>query len=57
VRKRIFDPHDLPLSGGAAVNHPKVQELRELSLWSEGQVWTSTEGAEKLSERVKLVAI
>ena len=23
--------------------HPKVQELRELSLWSEGQVWSSPE--------------
>lgn len=28
---------------GTAVDHPKVQELRELSLWSEGQVWTSPE--------------
>ena len=28
---------------GAEVNHPKVQELRELSLWSEGQVWCSPE--------------
>lgn len=26
-----------------SVNHPKVQELRELSLWSEGQVWSSPE--------------
>ena len=24
-------------------DHPKVQELRELSLWSEGQVWCSPE--------------
>ncbi|MCY7392658.1 MAG: arsenical resistance protein ArsH, partial [Leptolyngbyaceae cyanobacterium CAN_BIN12] len=23
--------------------HPKVQELRDLSLWSEGQVWSSPE--------------
>lgn len=40
---RIFDPHRLPLPDGAAIDHPKVRELRELSLWSEGQVWTSPE--------------
>ena len=40
---RIFDPSGLPLPDGAGVNHPKVRELRELSLWSEGQVWTSPE--------------
>jgi arsenic resistance protein ArsH len=40
---RIFDPHGLPLPDGAAIDHPKVRELRKLSLWSEGQVWTSPE--------------
>ncbi len=40
---RIFDPQGLPLPDGAAVDHPKVQELRALALWSEGQVWTSPE--------------
>lgn len=40
---RVFHPDDLPLPDGAAVDHPKVQELRELMQWSEGQVWTSPE--------------
>ena len=40
---RIYDPAGLPLPDGAPTDHPKVQELRELSLWSEGQVWTSPE--------------
>lgn len=40
---RIFDPSGLPLPDGAPTDHPKVRELRELSLWSEGQVWSSPE--------------
>lgn len=40
---RVFDPHDLPLVGSVDADHPKVQELRALSLWSEGQVWVSPE--------------
>ena len=40
---RLFDPHGLPLPDGAAKHHPKVAELRALSLWSEGQVWCSPE--------------
>jgi arsenic resistance protein ArsH len=40
---RVFDPHRLPLPDGAAKDHPKVAELRTLSLWSEGQVWCSPE--------------
>lgn len=40
---RIYDPSGLPLPDGASTDHPKVKELRELSLWSEGQVWTSPE--------------
>lgn len=40
---RIFDPRDLPLPDAVGADHPKVQELRSLSLWSEGQVWCSPE--------------
>lgn len=40
---RIFDPRDLPLPDATTAEHPKVQELRQLSLWSEGQVWCSPE--------------
>lgn len=40
---RVFDPRGLPLPDDAPVTHPKVAELRELSAWSEGQVWCSPE--------------
>ncbi|QCL74704.1 arsenical resistance protein ArsH [Agrobacterium tumefaciens] len=40
---RIFDPKGLPLPDEAPASHPKVQELRELAQWSEGQVWVSPE--------------
>lgn len=41
---RIFDPSDLPLPDQSpADKHPAIQELRELSIWSEGQVWCSPE--------------
>lgn len=40
---RIFDPAGLPLVDDAPADHPKVAELRELSLWSEAHVWCSPE--------------
>ncbi len=45
---RVLDPAGLPLVDDPqgydpAADHPKVQELRELSLWSEAQVWCSPE--------------
>ncbi|WP_130834771.1 arsenical resistance protein ArsH [[Erwinia] mediterraneensis] len=40
---RIFNPSGLPLPDDAPETHPKVAELRELVLWSEGMVWCSPE--------------
>lgn len=40
---RLFNPSGLPLPDDASVEHPKVQELRDLVQWSEGQVWCSPE--------------
>src|SRR3546814_15850905 len=41
---RIFDPSDLPLPDLIVDDdHPAVEELRQHSLWSEGQVWCSPE--------------
>jgi len=40
---RIFNPSGLPLPDDVADDHPQVQQLRELMLWSEGQVWCSPE--------------
>ncbi|MFC5584400.1 arsenical resistance protein ArsH [Nitratireductor kimnyeongensis] len=41
---RIFDPSDLPLPDQVkGDDHPAVRELRELAMWSEGQIWCSPE--------------
>jgi arsenical resistance protein ArsH len=40
---KFYDPRELPLRGQVDESHPKVQELRDLSTWSEGQVWSSPE--------------
>ncbi|WP_417424518.1 arsenical resistance protein ArsH [Hoeflea sp.] len=40
---RVFDPSGLPLVSEDSEKHPKVEELRQLSLWSEAQVWCSPE--------------
>ncbi len=40
---RFFNPKELPVFGSVPATHPKVQELRELSQWSEAQVWSTPE--------------
>ncbi len=42
---KTFDPHGLPLvdDDGADEKHPKVAELRDLTVWAEGMVWSSPE--------------
>lgn len=51
---RIFDPSDLPLPDQVVGDdHPAVHELRELSMWSEGQVWCSPERHGAISSIMK----
>ncbi len=50
---KFFDPCDLPLHGSVPDTHPKVQELRALSEWSEGQVWSSPEMHGQISGIIK----
>lgn len=41
---KFFHSVGLPLfDNGKSVDHPKVQELRNLSIWSEAHVWSSPE--------------
>ncbi len=40
---KIFNPEGLPQTDTEDESHPKVAELRELMMWSEGQVWCSPE--------------
>ncbi|WP_170669099.1 arsenical resistance protein ArsH [Alteromonas pelagimontana] len=40
---KIFNPEGLPQTDTEDDSHPKVQDLRELMMWSEGQVWCSPE--------------
>ncbi|MEO8064067.1 MAG: arsenical resistance protein ArsH [Pseudomonadota bacterium] len=50
---RIFDPRELPMPDSVPADHPKVQELRSASLWSEGHVWCSPERHGAISGVIK----
>jgi arsenic resistance protein ArsH len=52
---RIFDPSTLPLPDQVnGDDHPAVHELRQLSMWSEGQVWCSPERHGQITGIMKL---
>ena len=40
---RVFNPEGLPVKNDTEHGHTKVQELRELSKWSDGHIWVSPE--------------
>ena len=40
---KIFDPTGLPMFDHTSRDHPKVQELMDMAIWSEAMVWCSPE--------------
>ncbi len=50
---KVYDPADLPVFDRENYEHPKVKELHELSLWSEGMVWCSPEIHGNLTSVIK----
>jgi arsenic resistance protein ArsH len=40
---RVYDPRGLPVRDPELENHVKVQEIRALTVWSDGHVWVSPE--------------
>jgi arsenic resistance protein ArsH len=40
---KVYNPSGLPLPDDQEDSHEKVVELRELMMWSEGQIWCSPE--------------
>lgn len=40
---KVYDPKGLPQPDTEDADHPKVKELRDLMIWSEGQIWCSPE--------------
>lgn len=54
---RVFDPEGLPVKNDVDAGHPKVQELRDLSQWSDGHVWVSPEQHGNLVSRPSIMAV
>lgn len=50
---KVYDPTDLPVFDRVSYEHPKVKELHELALWSEGMVWSSPELHGNISSVIK----
>jgi len=50
---RVYNPVGLPVKDDLQHDHPKVQELRGLSRWSDGHVWVSPEQHGNLTAVVK----
>ena len=40
---KVYNPEGLPIFDRENYDHPKVQELHEAAMWSEGMVWVSPE--------------
>jgi len=40
---RLYSPRGLPVKDDVSQTHPKVEELRTLSRWSDGHIWISPE--------------
>lgn len=40
---KVYNPDGLPIFDRVNYEHPKVQELHDLAMWSEGMVWISPE--------------
>ena len=49
AESEIFDPRGLPQPDTEDESHSKVKELRDLMIWSEGQVWCSPERHESMT--------
>jgi arsenic resistance protein ArsH len=54
---RVFNPEGLPVKNDVDAGHPKVQELRGLSQWSDGHVWVSPEQHGNLVSRPSNMAL